>query len=75
MMKKVKKRIRYYLPVLIKDIENSILRKSISLSISSFKLCLKNYFLYKYDDTPCHDLNCYPCNSMLYHYAVTQQIA
>ena len=72
---KGKKRIRYYLPVLIKDIENSILRKSISLSISSFKLCLKNYFLYKYDDTPCHDLNCYPCNSMLYHYAVTQQIA
>ena len=71
---KGKQRIRYYLPKLIQDTEVHILRKTLDLSIIAFKSYIKYYFLSKYNDTPCEDLNCYACNSMLYHFALTQQI-
>ena len=67
-----KKRIRYHLPKLIHDTEIDILRKTRSLSLIGFKSVLKTYFLSKYDDSICQDLNCYSCNSMLMHHAVIQ---
>ena len=69
-----KKRIRYYLPKLIHETEDDILRKCLSHSFLSFKLRIKSLFLNTYDDSLCQDINCYACNYSLFHYAVTQNI-
>ena len=69
-----KKRIRYYLPKLIHETEDDILRKCLSHSFLNFKLRIKSLFLNTYDDSLCQDINCYACNYSLFHYAVTQNI-
>ena len=57
-----KKRIRYQLPQMINNSDNSLLHHVLVTSLASYKFFVKKHFLDSYDDSPCTTSNCYACN-------------
>ena len=57
-----KKRIRYQLPQMINNSDDSLLHYVLVTSLASYKFFVKKYFLDSYDDSPCIISNCYACN-------------
>ena len=57
-----KKRIRYQLPQMINNSDDSLLHHVLITSLASYKFFVKKHFLDSYDDSPCTTSNCYACN-------------
>ena len=57
-----KNRIRYSLPRLINSAPLAFLNNAQTLSKNNYKFFIKKYFINNYSDSPCLNVNCYPCN-------------